>query len=278
MTLAVHGFHDTHKIFPPSRSASGGFPKLSVPANAYQGYVVWIFPFLDQQNLRNLYNTQLHYGHANNANAIRTQLAVLQCPSTPNPNRVAYTFTVSQGGTFTISNAATTDYTVIRFIEQNLRDSFRAQLDPLTTGPTGETFDGTFGRGASAHSYATGTNYRVHNWASVTDGMSNTLFYVECAGRPDGYQMGRQTSTNNIAASAWADSENEIGLNGCNNGAQPGVQAINCSNSGEVYAFHTGGANVSLCDGSVRFVSQNVSIRIFAAMVTAKAGELAAFD
>jgi prepilin-type processing-associated H-X9-DG protein len=232
---------------------------------------------LDQSNVRNIYNIQLHYGHASNQTAIRTQLAVLQCPSTPNQNRVAYTFT-AQG--FTVSNAATTDYTVIRFVSQSLRDTYYAQLDPLTTGPAPafETFDGVFGRGISAHSYSTGSNYRVHNWAKVTDGMSNTLFYVEDAGRPDFYQMGKFISSNSVAASAWADSENEVGLDGCNNGNRPGIQAINCTNDGEVYSFHTGGANVSLCDGSVRFVAQSVTIRVFAAMVTAKAGELASLD
>ncbi|HVL14004.1 MAG TPA: DUF1559 domain-containing protein, partial [Gemmata sp.] len=41
MGLACHNFHDSYNIIPPSRVASGGFPKLGVPANAYQGWAVW---------------------------------------------------------------------------------------------------------------------------------------------------------------------------------------------------------------------------------------------
>lgn len=272
MGLACHSFHDSTKLMPPSRSASGGFPALNVPANAYQGWAVWILPFLDQQNVRNIYNTNLHFGEAANRTAISTQLKVLQCPSAPTQDRVAPSFTAQS---FTVTNAAATDYTVIRFVTDSLRTSFGTQLDPLTVG---SAFDGVFGVQASAHSYSTGTNNRVSKFATVTDGLSNTIFYVECAGRPDSYVMGKQTGSNNVGASAWADSENEIGLDGCNNGSTPGIQAINCTNSGEVYAFHSGGANIGLCDGSVRFVSQSVSIRIFAAMVTAKAGEIASFD
>jgi hypothetical protein len=33
-------------------------------------------------------------------------------------------------------------------------------------------------------SYNSGNNIRVMRWASITDGLSNTLLYVEDAGRP----------------------------------------------------------------------------------------------
>jgi prepilin-type N-terminal cleavage/methylation domain-containing protein len=38
--------------------------------------------------------------------------------------------------------------------------------------------------------------------------------------------------------------------------------------TGEVYAFHPGGADVALGDGSVRFISEKITIDIFAALVT----------
>ena len=272
--LACHGFHDSYGILPPSRCASGGFPKLGVPNNAYQGWAVWILPFLEQQNIRNIYSTTLHFGHANNATAVQTKVNVFKCPSSPTQDKVAPTFT-AQG--FTVTNAQTADYTVIRFVTDSLRNHTPANLDPATRG---SSFDGVQGVQASAHSYATGTNYRVNSFASVTDGLSNTLFYVECAARPDLYRGGKLISSNTVSASAWADSENEIGLDGCDPSTfgTPGTAAMNCTNSGEPYAFHSGGMNAGLVDGSVRFIRDSVPIRTFAAMVTAKAGEVVSLD
>jgi prepilin-type N-terminal cleavage/methylation domain-containing protein/prepilin-type processing-associated H-X9-DG protein len=48
--------------------------------------------------------------------------------------------------------------------------------------------------------------------------------------------------------------------------------------SGEVYAFHPGGANVALGDGSVRFINENILIREFAALVTRNGEENVSAD
>ena len=55
---------------------------------------------------------------------------------------------------------------------------------------------------------------------------------------------------------------------------QPGPCAINCTNKGEVYSFHPGGANVLLADGSVHFLKASIDIRIFARLVTRAGGEV----
>jgi len=268
--LACHNFHDTTGLLPPSRSASGGFPKLGVPANKYQGWAVWLLPNIEQGNLANIYRTTLHFGEGTNATAIQTKIKTFKCPSSPNPDKVAIN-AAPQG--FAITNAATADYTVIRFVTQGLITAAPAQLDPITAAAP---FDGNTGTQSSAHSYSTGTTYRVHSFASISDGLSNTLFYVECAARPDRYVLGRLTGTNTEGAAGWGDSENEIGLDGYNNGGT--YMPMNGTNAGEPYAFHSGGINVGLCDGSVRFLRQTMTIRVFAAMVTAKAGEVVSVD
>jgi len=48
---------------------------------------------------------------------------------------------------------------------------------------------------------------------------------------------------------------------------------INGNNNGEVYSFHSGGANVVNADGSVHFVSQGISAAVFAAILTARGNE-----
>jgi prepilin-type N-terminal cleavage/methylation domain-containing protein len=48
--------------------------------------------------------------------------------------------------------------------------------------------------------------------------------------------------------------------------------------SGEIYAFHPGGANVAVGDGSVRFVNDNILIRQLAALITRAGGESDTFE
>jgi prepilin-type N-terminal cleavage/methylation domain-containing protein/prepilin-type processing-associated H-X9-DG protein len=269
MGLACHNFHDANGLVPPSRVASGGFPKLGVPANAYQGWAVWLLPYLEQDNLRNLYDVKLHFGHANNRVAIQTRVKVFLCPTTPEPaDRVAPTFT--HGG-FTITGAAVSDYSVCRNVDLGLVSSFPASVDAYTAGNQWGPF-----------SYNSGTNTRVMTWGSVSDGLSNTLFYSEDAGRPAGYRAQRRKSSTGatVGGAAWADEASEWGFQGCTppNDTRPGLTAINCTNNGEPYSFHSGGINVGMCDGSVRFLRESIDVRTFARLVTAQGGEVFNLD
>jgi len=266
--IACHNFHDVYGIVPPSRVASGGFPKLNVPANAYQGCMVWILPFLEQANIKDIYNTQLHFGHANNQTAIRTQVYVFYCPSTPRKNRVAPTFSVTHGGTtYTVPNAACTDYSVCRNVDSGLVSSFPNDVDAYTDATRWGPF-----------SYNSGSNIREMRWASVTDGLSNTFFYIEDAGRGDGYRANFRISSTGatVPCGAWADECSEWGFQGCTppNDTRPGLQAVNCTNNGEPYGFHPAGCMAGMCDGSVRLIAKTISVRAFARMITSQAGEV----
>lgn len=117
-------------------------------------------------------------------------------------------------------------------------------------------------------------------WSSVSDGLSNTLFYSEDAGRPTEYVGGRRQSATTASGSAWADEASEWGFQGCTppNDTRPGLTAINCTNDGEPYSFHSGGINVGMCDGSVRFLRESIDVRTFARLVTAQGGEVFNLD
>ena len=53
-----------------------------------------------------------------------------------------------------------------------------------------------------------------------------------------------------------------------------GPAFINVNNSSEIYAFHVGGAQFLLADGSVRFISENISTAVFIALSTRECGEI----
>jgi prepilin-type processing-associated H-X9-DG protein len=57
---------------------------------------------------------------------------------------------------------------------------------------------------------------------------------------------------------------------------QNGPCAVNCTNADEMYAFHTGGANICFGDGGVRYLSTSVNIRVVAALITRAGGEAGA--
>lgn len=108
-----------------------------------------------------------------------------------------------------------------------------------------------------------------------TDGMSQTALMWEIAGRPDRYQWGKKTGTTN--GGGWADvlnAENWFQGSNPDGTGTAGSCAVNCTNAAEtgVYSFHPGGVHVLLVDGSSHFLSENVDVAIFVAMVTMQGG------
>jgi prepilin-type N-terminal cleavage/methylation domain-containing protein/prepilin-type processing-associated H-X9-DG protein len=267
MSLAVHGFHDTYKIMPPTRCASEGFPRLNVPKGAYQAFAIWLMPFIEQNNVWKIYDTKLHFAHANNNAAVRSYIPIFTCPSSPEDGR--RTVTVPHGS-FTVTGATVSDYSVMRNVDLGLVSfSNPPPVDPYTAATQWGPF-----------SYSTGSTYRVQSFASILDGTSNTIAYCEDAARLRDfvYVKGgvKKPSSTKLEGSAWCDERSEFGFQGVTppNDNRPGLTPVNGSNNGEPYGFHSGGINVSLCDGSVRFISESISIRTFARLVTAMGGEV----
>jgi len=147
--------------------------------------------------------------------------------------------------------------------------------------------------------------------ADVSDGLSNTIALAESAGRPfvfrkSGGMINADQTVNRVNGGGWARAANDFAIEGSNNdgtfnpstlsAATPpsGPCAINCTNgqdigvvnggktpwpyyntegTGEIFSFHTAGANALFGDGSVHFLSESVTIAVVAALVTRSQGE-----
>jgi prepilin-type processing-associated H-X9-DG protein len=122
--------------------------------------------------------------------------------------------------------------------------------------------------------------------ADILDGTSHTAVFVEDAGRPTFYIAAGAGPPNNnpgagnlavingrVQGAGWADYVNAIPLHSSSPDGltMPGPCPINCTNNNEAFGFHPGGVNGVFCDGSVRFISENVGLAVYAAMIT-KAG------
>jgi prepilin-type processing-associated H-X9-DG protein len=117
---------------------------------------------------------------------------------------------------------------------------------------------------------------------TISDGTSNTILIAECAGNANLYREGRVVSATALSGAPWADRNAVMAPAGydpakntsASASTRPGLVMINGTNDSEVYAFHTGGANILFADGHVSFVRSSISPYTFIALVTYQAGDL----
>jgi prepilin-type processing-associated H-X9-DG protein len=224
---------------------------------------VRILPFIEQGNVT--YDFGLGgMGGTLNANVTSTQLKVLLCPSAPRGRK---------GLSGTNETAGVTDYVAISHVTIN---------NPLIipTPPDDPTGNGVLG----GHS---GPIVVWRRLAEITDGTSNTMMVSELGGRPQLWVRGKYVNTGHGQAQ-WTNHEGGLAVvDGLTNDGQAvgGPCALNCANmydpsfpnsqnpNEEIYAFHSGGANVVFADGSVRVLASNSPISVVSALVTRDAGE-----
>jgi prepilin-type N-terminal cleavage/methylation domain-containing protein len=139
------------------------------------------------------------------------------------------------------------------------------------------------------------SNYCGLSIDQITDGTSTTLFCTEMAGRPDCWtRTGKRTLPTPIynhtfnSGGAWA-SANTVGyvigsdftgltLPNCvssTNCPMP-VCFVNCTNEigfNAIFSFHPGVGGVALCDGSARMLNEDISIVVFAGLMTPRGHE-----
>ena len=261
--LALHNYHDAYGQLPPSQRPPG-------INTVRHRWVTYLLPYFEQDNLRRAYDFTVSWGHENNRSVVATRLKVVQCPATPQPERLD-----SQPEGSWQPFAATGDYSAIthvdlRLVSAGLVDGAGVGILPKNSNP---------------------------RLADVTDGLSNTILVTESAGQPVLYRAGKAVGTvptNRTNGGGWCRPASEIALVGSSLDGTviPGRCGINCTNgedvgsspyphpvygvdgSGQIYSFHAGGANAVFGDGSVHFLKANIEIRTLARLVTRAGGEV----
>jgi prepilin-type N-terminal cleavage/methylation domain-containing protein len=262
MGLALHNFHDTNLCLPPGGVATATGPtvahtKFSIPTNVIHGWGVFIYPYMEQKSLFDQYNWNQNWHHTSNLQVQQSYVNGLICPSSPVPKR--------------IDTKATTPVVSMDYGIMNGLNSPSTTLFPLGL------IDGNTNMAPTG---VMGVNTAVR-FAEITDGLSNTFWVCEDAGRPQLYRASHQrVGTSRATGASMIDRDNEFVLHGYNaaGSTTPGPCFMNCTNDNEVYSFHPAGAMLLMGDGSVRFASSTMQFRVFAAMISKQAGETFSSD
>jgi prepilin-type N-terminal cleavage/methylation domain-containing protein/prepilin-type processing-associated H-X9-DG protein len=288
--LAMHGFENANKFFPPGSvtyptSPAAGALGMQATASPYSGVLPFLLPYLEQENISRLYNTSLPWWDPANSSlatgVIQYQLKITHCPSSPVPdqfdrywqnpalgaNRPAYAAYGAAGYTDTTftgggPGAACTDYAPVLGIYYPLMKSL------ITTWPYP----------SPATVFQADTVCRV---SDIRDGTSNTAVFVEDAARSNHTYYGSTSTGAFIPGGGWAVPENGITPEGSS--ATPATGSVglgtagctmNCTNVYNIYSFHRGGSNMLYADGSVHFIRDSVTWQQLAALFTRAYGEV----
>ncbi|QDV16737.1 Fimbrial protein precursor [Gimesia panareensis] len=255
MGLALHNYHDSHRVFPPATinagltsctTVQGASPLLN--HTCYQ----MILPFIDQANLYNKYNFSLPSSRGKHSSCstaapttdqcslVTAPVPVFLCPSDPgSPSRP------TSSGTYYAQPGWRTSYGVVSYAYGGSMGSWKANSS---------TLKGALGRNGSAM------------FRDFKDGTSNTMIFCET----------QLEKTSPDYGPFWNAAAHTFYI-------LPGVTnyTINHNYSGgKQYAwgagsFHVGGAHIMMADGAVRFLSENVDrVGVVQALVSVGGGEI----
>lgn len=238
-------------------SAKRGFQPRRQTKTPFQGWAPFLLPHIEQGALANQYNMKLDFYAPANQPLVRVRLETFVCPSALADR---YIDVIDQANQPTNAVGAAGDYFTPNSVD--------AYWWP----------DAQKAAAADTVNCSALKDNEIQRVSTITDGMSKTLLYAEFAGRPDHWILGQQQATNAGLQWAnwwgpWASYNSSIFKTWSADGTTAGGPCtVNCNNNWGIYAFHPNGAYITLCDGSVQFVSGDLDREIFASLVT-KAGE-----
>jgi prepilin-type N-terminal cleavage/methylation domain-containing protein/prepilin-type processing-associated H-X9-DG protein len=314
LALACHNYESAYGGFPFNAITKNNnqdpfipydpntVPKPGLPAGTLGrcSGLVPLLPYVEQNNITNVYNYNVDFSDPQNANALTIAFKLFRCPSTPrndanvtydttyiSPGNAAFAPPKTAGSTTNINNQPvypatattvtgwTSDYAPLAQVKTTKDKNTGAEIaysNPLVAAgyPAGTIPS----KGAMRQNGAT----RI---VTITDGTSNTAFFSEAAGRHLQFYANRSSTPYPAGTTGpiWADSDNRLTVTGTDSTGTTNIGtgpcAVNCNNlSGDIYSFHNGGANIAFADGSVRFCRDSIDIKVLAALVTKSGGEI----
>ncbi len=300
--LALHNYHDAHSVFPsgyvsyPTSDGTGPSSAAIDPqtwdAAPGWGWTAMLLPYLDQGPLYNSLNLDLPCWDAANATGVATKLPMFLCPSSSGGDE-PFVVRDQSGAPLAIGGRQVT-LGRSNYVASHGQESCWGECGASTTGviftdietsaTTTVTINGDASRVADGPFFR---NSRTR-FRDVTDGTSNTIFLGEHGSRlsektwvgvvPGAYTHPNFTSPENGPDAAATltlvhagPSGGELDITG-----SPIIHPVNYPtfHVGQMYSEHVGGGHVGLGDGSVRFISENIDLLLFARLSSIDEGEV----
>lgn len=262
--LALHNYHETHRVFPPGTVMGSSFPQSGWCNFPDSGttlrngppWTVLILPFLDESNRYNRFNfeeaftgfanhaptgTHPHGSATNHAEFLRSNPR-FQCPSDinsqPGANNSSY-FGVNGGATGPSTGRCYTSTDRWFFTNGILHTDSRVRMRDITDGSTN-----VFMVAETKYQLRPGSRTPAdahYGWAS-----SNSSH--QAPGEIPGVEVGARWQINYLDEDG---SKTDTGYS--NRGAMNGAFG----------SFHEGGCHVTMADGSVHFLSENMDLTTY---------------
>ena len=258
--LSLHNYHDAHLCFPFGHS--GDSKKYSA--------ISQLLPFLEQSSVYQLIDFSLPGSHAGNTVPRSTELPVLRCPSDfDNPlgalgGSLNYMANKGAGvlwGAPAGANAALPPQNGVMYFGSHVR------IADIT--------DGTSHTAAfSERRLADGNNGIVSPVEDVFFSPAAPISADEAIRLCDAVDISRLASQFPLFMGApWIDGQHTYLHTNVPNRRSCGFFTIGRATM-PPSSRHTGGVNVLLCDGSVRFVSENLDLAVWRGLGTRNEGEV----
>jgi prepilin-type N-terminal cleavage/methylation domain-containing protein/prepilin-type processing-associated H-X9-DG protein len=295
--LALHNYHDANDEFP------GGVIANDDVQDGWATGFTYLLPYIEQQNLQNLYRFDVTWWDVANYAAVGTEVKIFFCPSNRTSGRMDLGPIAAQWNTPLPPFAAATDYAFSKGANAAIH------LDVTRVPPAAR---GVFGIARRA---ANGAITGATRLEDITDGTSSTFAMGEAAG--GSFPIRSLTSPGQIAVDPFTGRpallEQTWGATGFGDPSHPwygsvlattaqfglppdprdepmnrrpatptvwGSDASGMNSSGRdlVSGFrsrHPGGCHFLFCDGSVRFIREVIAPDAYRALSTAAGGEVA---